>query len=296
MKLIGIIGAMEVEVASLKEMMTDVTIRTKASMEFNHGYLNGKEVVVVRSGIGKVNAGICTQILVDDYGVDCVINTGIAGSLRNEINIGDIVISTDAVQHDMDVRIFGYPLGEIPQMGVLSFQADEHLAEVAEEVCKEVNPEIQVFRGRVVSGDQFISSKEVKNHLIEEFNGSCAEMEGAAIAQGAYLNKIPYVVLRAISDKADDSATMDYPTFESEAACNLKKARRKNRQTGRRKPAKPREPARKQSPEGTKNKNSREKAQNHKEFDERFLFPNFSGGAILWHIGTRRCSLRIAQQ
>lgn len=91
MKLIGIIGAMEVEVASLKEMMTDVTIRTKASMEFNHGYLNGKEVVVVRSGIGKVNAGICTQILVDDYGVDCVINTGIAGSLRNEINIGDIV-------------------------------------------------------------------------------------------------------------------------------------------------------------------------------------------------------------
>ena len=205
MKLIGIIGAMEVEVASLKEMMTDVTIRTKASMEFNHGYLNGKEVVVVRSGIGKVNAGICTQILVDDYGVDCVINTGIAGSLRNEINIGDIVISTDAVQHDMDVRIFGFP-------------ADEHLAEVAEEVCKEVNPEIQVFRGRVVSGDQFISSKEVKNHLIEEFNGSCAEMEGAAIAQGAYLNKIPYVVLRAISDKADDSATMDYPTFESEAA------------------------------------------------------------------------------
>ena len=175
MKLIGIIGAMEVEVASLKEMMTDVTIRTKASMEFNHGYLNGKEVVVVRSGIGKVNAG-------------------------------------------MDVRIFGYPLGEIPQMGVLSFPADEHLAEVAEEVCKEVNPEIQVFRGRVVSGDQFISSKEVKNHLIEEFNGSCAEMEGAAIAQGAYLNKIPYVVLRAISDKADDSATMDYPTFESEAA------------------------------------------------------------------------------
>ena len=218
MKLIGIIGAMEVEVASLKEMMTDVTIRTKASMEFNHGYLNGKEVVVVRSGIGKVNAGICTQILVDDYGVDCVINTGIAGSLRNEINIGDIVISTDAVQHDMDVRIFGYPLGEIPQMGVLSFQADEHLAEVAEEVCKEVNPEIQVFRGRVVSGDPFISSKEVKNHLIEEFNGSCTEMEGAAIAQGAYLNKIPYVVLRAISDKADDSATMDYPTFESEAA------------------------------------------------------------------------------
>ncbi len=215
---IGIIGAMEVEVKELKEQMQITRQLTKAGMEFCEGILEGQDVVVVRSGVGKVNAAVCTQILIDVFDVKAVINTGIAGSLKAEINIGDIVISTDAVQHDMDVRIFGYPLGEIPQMGVLSFPADEHLAEVAEEVCKKVNPEIQVFRGRVVSGDQFISSKEVKNHLIEEFNGSCAEMEGAAIAQGAYLNKIPYVVLRAISDKADDSATMDYPTFESEAA------------------------------------------------------------------------------
>ena len=217
MNTVGIIGAMEIEVETLKKHMKIRRTVNKAHMEFCEGVLGGKEVVVVRSGIGKVNAAVCTQILVDDFRADTVINTGIAGSLKAEINIGDIVISTDAVQHDMDVRIFGYPLGEIPQMGVLSFPADEHLAEVAEEVCKKVNPEIQVFRGRVVSGDQFISSKEVKNHLIEEFNGSCAEMEGAAIAQGAYLNKIPYVVLRAISDKADDSATMDYPTFESEA-------------------------------------------------------------------------------
>ena len=191
MKLIGIIGAMEVEVASLKEMMTDVTIRTKASMEFNHGYLNGKEVVVVRSGIGKVNAGICTQILVDDYGVDCVINTGIAGSLRNEINIGDIVISTDAVQHDMDVRIFGYPLGEIPQMGVLSFPADEHLAEVAEEVCKEVNPEIQVFRGRVSKSVKYIKA-----------NTLMSEMEQARIKSTNldYLNKLTKLDLLVIDD------------------------------------------------------------------------------------------------
>ena len=223
MKTIGIIGAMEVEVAILKEKMEDVRIIKKASMDFYKGFLNGKEAVVVRSGIGKVNAGICTQILVDDYEVDAVINTGIAGSLRNEINIGDIVISTDAVQHDMDVRIFGYPLGEIPQMGVLSFPADEHLAEVAEEVCKEVNPEIQVFRGRVVSGDQFISSKEVKTRLIQEFQGDCAEMEGASIAHGAYLNDIPFVIIRAISDKADDSAEMDYPTFENAAALHSAK-------------------------------------------------------------------------
>ena len=218
MKKIGIIGAMELEVETLKSKMNVAKTTKKANMEFFEGTLNGVEVVIVRSGIGKVNAGICTQILADLFDVTHIINTGIAGSLDAQIDIGDIVVSTDVLQHDMDVRIFGYPLGEIPQMGVLSFQADEHLAEVAEEVCKEVNPEIQVFRGRVVSGDQFISSKEVKNRLIEEFNGSCAEMEGAAIAQGAYLNKIPYVVLRAISDKADDSATMDYPTFESEAA------------------------------------------------------------------------------
>ena len=108
MKRIGIIGAMEEEVSRLKEMMEQVTIRKKASMEFNLGILNGKEVVVVRSGIGKVNAGICTQILVDDFQVDGIINTGIAGSLKNEINIGDIVISTDALQHDVDAREFGY--------------------------------------------------------------------------------------------------------------------------------------------------------------------------------------------
>ena len=218
MKLIGIIGAMEVEVGSLKEMMTDVTIRTKASMEFNHGYLNGKEVVVVRSGIGKVNAGICTQILVDDYGVDCVINTGIAGSLRNEINIGDIVISTDAVQHDMDVRVFGYPLGEIPQLGTLSFPADERMASLARSVCEKVNTEVKVFSGRIVSGDQFICDKEVKDKLVENFHPLCTEMEGAAIGQAAYLNEIPFVILRAISDKADNSAEMDYPTFEKKAA------------------------------------------------------------------------------
>ena len=217
MKLIGIIGAMEVEVENLKAMMTDVRIQRKASMEFNRGRLNGKEVVVVRSGIGKVNAGICTQILVDDFQVSCVINTGIAGSLRNEINIGDIVVSTDALQHDVDATIFGYPLGEIPQLGTLSFKADDELGELAEQVCREVNPDIQVYRGRVVSGDQFISSKEVKQHLIDEFGGSCTEMEGAAIAQATHLNGIPYVVIRAISDKADDSASMDYPAFEKEA-------------------------------------------------------------------------------
>lgn len=218
MNKIGIIGAMEIEVARLKEMMTDVTVTEKASMEFNEGLLNGKPVVVVRSGIGKVNAGICTQILVDVFGVDGVINTGVAGSLRSEINIGDIVVSTDAVQHDMDVTALGYTKGQIPQIDVFGFPADETMRKIAAEVCRDVNPDIQVFSGRVLSGDQFVSDKELKKTLVGELDGFCTEMEGGAIAQAAYLNGIPYVILRAISDKADDSATMDYPEFEKKAA------------------------------------------------------------------------------
>ena len=123
--MLGIIGAMEEEVEKLKEQMTEVRVQAKASMEFYRGKLKGREVVVVRSGIGKVNAAICTQILADDYQVDGIINTGIAGSLRAEINIGDIVISTDAVQHDMDAVAFGYKPGQIPRMDTWSFPADQ---------------------------------------------------------------------------------------------------------------------------------------------------------------------------
>ena len=215
--MLGIIGAMDEEVTKIKEQMEQVQVKTKASMDFYRGKIKGKEVVVVRSGIGKVNAGICAQILVDDYRVDGIINTGIAGSLRSEINIGDIVISTDAVQHDMDAVAFGYPLGQIPRMDTLAFPADEKLIETAAQVCAKVNPDIRTWTGRVVSGDQFISDKATKDRIISNFGGFCTEMEGAAIAQAAYLNKIPFVILRAISDKADDSATMDYPAFEKKA-------------------------------------------------------------------------------
>lgn len=214
MNTIGIIGAMEVEVETLKKDMNVLKTLNKAGMEFFSGNLKGQNVVVVRSGIGKVNASVCTQILVDDFQIDAVINTGIAGSLKAEINIGDMVISTDLAHHDMDARGFGYPLGQIPQMDVFSFETDESLAVLAKKACEEVNPDIKVFRGRIVSGDQFISDKEVKKNIGESFDGYCTEMEGAAIAQAAYLNNIPYVVIRAISDKADDSATMDYPAFE----------------------------------------------------------------------------------
>ena len=214
---IGIIGAMDVEVEKLKADMKGVSTVVRAGMEFCEGELKGKQAVVVRSGIGKVNAAVCTQILADLFSVDCVINTGIAGSLDARIDIGDIVISTDVAHHDMDAVNFGYPLGQIPQMDVFSFRADEDLARLAGEVCGRVNPEIKVFRGRVVSGDQFIADKEKKEYIVKNFQGLCTEMEGAAIAQTAYLNGLPFIVVRAISDKADDSASMDYPAFEKKA-------------------------------------------------------------------------------
>lgn len=215
--MIGIIGAMDEEVGRLKEVMTDVEISKKAGMDFYKGKLQGKDAVVVRSGIGKVNAGICTQILADDFQVDCVVNTGIAGSLNAQIDIGDIVLSSDALQHDMDATGFGYEMSVIPRMPVSVFQADEHLIEVAKQACQKVNPDIKTFVGRVVSGDQFISNKEKKDWLEEQFHGFCTEMEGAAIAQAAYLNGIPFLIIRAISDKADDSAGMDYSVFEAQA-------------------------------------------------------------------------------
>ena len=217
MNTIGIIGAMEEEVAILKEKMSEVTVLEKAGMEFFKGILGGQQVVVVRSGIGKVNAGICTQILADVFQVNAVINTGIAGSLKVEINIGDIVLSTDTMQHDVDAREFGYEIGQVPRMDTRTFPADDRLRETALQVCRKVNPEIQVFEGRVASGDQFVADKETKEKIIANTQAYCTEMEGAAIGQAAYLNGIPYLVIRAISDKADDSAHMDYPAFEKEA-------------------------------------------------------------------------------
>ena len=217
MKKTGIIGAMDIEVEQLKKDMDIRREVKKAGMNFCEGVLKGQEIVVVRSGVGKVNAAVCAQILIDEFQVDAIINTGIAGSLNADIDIGDIVISTDVVHHDMDAVNFGYEPGQIPQMDVFSFEADKELADRAEKVCREVNSDIKVFRGRVVSGDQFVADKAVKERISGLFHGYCTEMEGAAIAQTAYLNKIPFVIIRAISDKADDSASEDYPTFEKKA-------------------------------------------------------------------------------
>ncbi|MBQ9588557.1 MAG: 5'-methylthioadenosine/adenosylhomocysteine nucleosidase [Butyrivibrio sp.] len=215
---IGIIGAMEVEVEILKKNMSLKRTIKKASMEFFEGTIEGTDVVVVRSGIAKVNAGICVQILVDLFDVTHVINTGVAGSLDAKINIGDIVLSTDACYHDVDATVFGYKKGEVPQLGTASFVADEKLREVAKKAIKTAAADIGVFEGRVCSGDQFISSKEIKENIKKDFDGMCTEMEGAAIAQGCFLNNIPFLIIRAISDKADGSDIVDYPVFEEKAA------------------------------------------------------------------------------
>ncbi len=217
MKKIGIIGAMEPEVAQLKSHMSIERTVKKASMEFSEGTLRGVPVVLCQCGIGKVNAALAVQILADLFEVTAVINTGAAGSLNAELNIGDILISEEAVQHDMDSVALGFAPGQVPGLPEV-FHADKALSDLAVTVCKEVNPELAVRKGRVVSGDQFISSKEQKERLTTVFHGDCAEMEGASIAQGAYLNGIPFLIIRSISDKADDSAEMDFPTFVKKAA------------------------------------------------------------------------------
>ena len=215
--MLGIIGAMDQEVNILKEKMEVKKIDKRASMEFYVGILNGKDVVIVKCGVGKVNAAVCTQILADKFDVEAVINTGVAGGLYKDIEIGDIVISKDAVQHDVDATVFGYKVGEIPRMDTSYFEADKDLIELAKKTCEEVNPDINCYVGRVVSGDQFISDNDKKHYLINEFDGYCAEMEGAAMAQAAHLNQIPFIVLRAISDKADQEAAGSYEEFEKAA-------------------------------------------------------------------------------
>lgn len=215
---IGIIGAMDVEVASLQDKMNIEQTITYAGMSFCEGSLGSTPVVIVRSGICKVNAAICVQLLVDHFQVTHIINTGVAGSLDNDINIGDIVVSTDAQYHDVDATVFGYQKGEIPQMGVVSFPADPMLRAAAVKAVQEAAPDVSVHEGQVISGDQFISTHAKKEELMKDFHGKCAEMEGAAIAQASYVNKIPYVIIRAISDKADESVTESYDQFEAKAA------------------------------------------------------------------------------
>lgn len=215
---IGIIGAMESEVSLLRDELADARSEICCGMEVYEGTLEGVSVAVVRCGIGKVNAALCAQMLILKHGVTHVINTGVAGSLDAAINIGDVVVSTTAVQHDVDVMGLGYQLGAIPGMDTSVFEAEEGLRHALLEAAAAVAPEIRTIEGCVASGDTFVSSKEAKERILAHFDACCCEMEGAAIAHACHLARVPFVIVRAISDKADDSAHMDYRAFEEEAA------------------------------------------------------------------------------
>ena len=217
---IGIIGAMEEEVASLKDAMDGMKVTHLAEMEFCEGKLDDQSVVVVQCGMGKVNAGICAHTLINRFGCTKIINTGVAGSLDNRLDIGDIVVSVDAVQHDFTVEAIGFAKGEIPYTGRYAFPADEAMRAAAIAAQKAVAPDIHAYEGRICSGDQFISEEAQKEKIIADFGGMCCEMEGAAIAQACYLNGTPFVVIRAISDKSDGSQSMEYEVFKEAASQN----------------------------------------------------------------------------
>lgn len=216
---VGIIGAMDSEVELLKSKVEGAHTRELAGLAFVEGTLEGVDVVVVKCGVGKVNAAMCAQALVSVFGCTRVINTGVAGSLDNRIEIGDIVVSTDAVEHDMDVTALGYAPGEHPDRRLVAFEADLGLRAAVVEAARGVDG-VSVFEGRVCSGDQFIGSVEAKKRIVSAFGGMCCEMEGAAIAHVCHVAGVPFVVVRAISDKADDSGNVDYPTFEKAAAAH----------------------------------------------------------------------------
>ena len=213
----GIIGAMDVEVALLKEKMENAQVSCWAGMEFCEGILEGTPAVVVQCGVGKINAAMCTQLLIDRFNVTAVVNTGIAGSLDAKLDIGDLVISRDAIHHDFDLHFWGRPIGQVPGLDVTAFPAEESLVQSAYAAAEAINPG-HTRIGRVASGDQFICSREQKDKIISDTQAVCAEMEGASIAHTAYRNGVPFVIIRAISDKADNSAQMDYPAFEAIAA------------------------------------------------------------------------------
>ena len=214
---LGIIGAMSIEVESLKSSMENLTTTVRTGMEFYEGTLDGLSCVVVECGVGKVNAALCVQVLCDLFHVTHIVNTGVAGSLCNDLDIGDIVISSDVMYHDFDCSPMGYAIGQVPRMPVLRFPADDMLQKMAQEAVEEVHPD-HCLVGTVASGDQFVSDSGVKQRIVDNTGALCTEMEGAAIAHAAFRNGVPFVIIRAISDKADDSAQMDYPSFEVMAA------------------------------------------------------------------------------
>ena len=215
---IGIIGAMKVEIATIVAQLEDHRETMVAGSDFHEGLLDGRPVVVARCGVGKVNAAMCTQIVIGRFGATQVINTGVAGALDPTLDIGDLVISTDAVQYDMVVTGLGYEPGVIPELGVLAFTASEELRGVMHQAAREVLPDITIVDGRVASGDRFVCDRDENRRIAETFDASCCEMEGAAIAQVCDRNQVPFVIVRTISDKADGTSITEYDLNEEQTA------------------------------------------------------------------------------
>ena len=209
--MIGIIGAMESEVAAIYAQMTSKDIIEYNGIKFYKGQLFQKDVVVIQCGIGKVNAALCTQLLILKFGVEKIINTGIAGATGKGLNIYDFVISTSAVYHDFDTTFFGYKIGQVPGMPE-TFKADPVMADAAISAFNNsyLSKDHKITKGLIASGDQFIAGGEKKNFIVSTFSPMCVEMEGCAIAHTCYKNKIPFVIVRCMSDCADDTVETTY--------------------------------------------------------------------------------------
>lgn len=214
---IGIIGAMDAEIENFKRGMSDIAQTKKANITFYQGKINRHSVILCKSGVGKVNAAVTTQILVDDFQIDQIIFTGVAGALHPDLEIGDIVISTAAMQHDLDATPLGFDKGMIPFAEKSIFPADKYLSDLAQRASEELS-EGKTVRGLILSGDQFIAEREQVQTLFQQFEGYCTEMEGAAAAQVCDMNNIPFVIIRSMSDKADGSAHINFAEFTPLAA------------------------------------------------------------------------------
>ena len=214
--MIGIIGAMKIEVDALKNRITDQTVRMISGVEYVSGYIGAHEVVVAQCGIGKVFAALCAQTMILTYHPTVLVNTGVAGTLSETLSIGDVAVSSAVVQHDMDTSALGDPPGMISGLDIIQIPADQALAEKVKQCVEAEGLHCEI--GVIASGDQFIADREKKAYIQHTFHAVACEMEGAAIGHTAYVNGVGFVVIRAISDGANDDSSMDFPAFCKHAA------------------------------------------------------------------------------
>lgn len=214
--MLGIIGAMDVEVDAIKAKIKDGVITRAAGAEFVTGYIENVMVTVARCSPGKVNAALCTQAMIDKFDVDKIINVGVACSLDPKVIIKNIVIATDVCQYDIDITALGEPKGYINGINMIKIPTDPQLSELLARTA--INSGERIHRGTVASGDTFIGNPQQKKKIANDFGAICGEMEGGAIGHVCSANNIPFAVLRSISDGGDENAAIDYPTFKKIAA------------------------------------------------------------------------------